>query len=248
MAGAEEVFAAPAARRRRDLRRARAQRQAASSARWPTGADEIHVAYPVTDTFAARNQNTTGRAGRARRGGRSSRAHASRRARHRDARRRRSAARSRGRVDPGLRDRARRAGWPPRAPTRSSSPTRSASACRARCGRSCPRRCARRAASPIGLHLHNTRNTGYANADAGLEAGATLFDASIGGLGGCPFAPARDGQHRHRGPRLPARRRGRGDRRRPRRADRRRRVARAACSAASCRDSCTRPARSCPTG
>ena len=46
---------------------------------------------------------------------------------------------------------------------------------------------------PIGLHLHNTRNTGYANADAGIESGATLFDASIGGLGGCPFAPRATG-------------------------------------------------------
>jgi hydroxymethylglutaryl-CoA lyase/(R)-citramalyl-CoA lyase len=46
---------------------------------------------------------------------------------------------------------------------------------------------------PIGLHLHNTRNTGYANAYAGLEAGATLLDASIGGLGGCPFAPRATG-------------------------------------------------------
>ena len=43
--------------------------------------------------------------------------------------------------------------------------------------------------SLIGLHLHNTRNTGYVNALAGLEAGATVFDASVGGLGGCPFAP-----------------------------------------------------------
>jgi isopropylmalate/homocitrate/citramalate synthase len=42
---------------------------------------------------------------------------------------------------------------------------------------------------PVGLHLHNTRNTGYANAIAGLESGATLLDASVGGLGGCPFAP-----------------------------------------------------------
>ena len=43
------------------------------------------------------------------------------------------------------------------------------------------------------LHLHNTRNTGYANAAVGLEAGATIFDASIGGLGGCPFAPRATG-------------------------------------------------------
>jgi len=46
---------------------------------------------------------------------------------------------------------------------------------------------------PVGLHLHNTRNTGYANALAGLEHGATVFDASLGGLGGCPFAPRATG-------------------------------------------------------
>jgi isopropylmalate/homocitrate/citramalate synthase len=46
---------------------------------------------------------------------------------------------------------------------------------------------------PLGLHLHNTRNTGYANAVAGLEHGVSLLDASIGGLGGCPFAPAATG-------------------------------------------------------
>ena len=44
-----------------------------------------------------------------------------------------------------------------------------------------------------GVHLHNTRNTGYANAVSALEAGATLFDASCGGLGGCPFAPRATG-------------------------------------------------------
>jgi isopropylmalate/homocitrate/citramalate synthase len=44
-----------------------------------------------------------------------------------------------------------------------------------------------------GVHLHNTRNTGYANAIAALEAGATLFDASCGGLGGCPSAPRATG-------------------------------------------------------
>jgi isopropylmalate/homocitrate/citramalate synthase len=42
---------------------------------------------------------------------------------------------------------------------------------------------------PIGVHLHNTRNTGFANACAALEAGASVLDASIGGIGGCPFAP-----------------------------------------------------------
>ena len=46
---------------------------------------------------------------------------------------------------------------------------------------------------PVGGHFHNTRNTGYANALAALEAGATILDASVGGLGGCPFAPSATG-------------------------------------------------------
>ena len=46
---------------------------------------------------------------------------------------------------------------------------------------------------PVGVHLHNTRNNGFANAYAALEAGATVFDASIGGIGGCPFAPRATG-------------------------------------------------------
>ena len=43
--------------------------------------------------------------------------------------------------------------------------------------------------APVGVHLHNTRNTGYVNAWTALEAGATGLDSSVGGLGGCPFAP-----------------------------------------------------------
>ena len=45
----------------------------------------------------------------------------------------------------------------------------------------------------VGGHFHNTRNTGYPNAVAALEAGATVLDASVGGLGGCPFAPRATG-------------------------------------------------------
>ena len=45
----------------------------------------------------------------------------------------------------------------------------------------------------VGCHLHNTRNTGYANALAAVEAGALLLDASCGGIGGCPFAPKATG-------------------------------------------------------
>ena len=44
-----------------------------------------------------------------------------------------------------------------------------------------------------GFHGHNTRNTGYANALAAIEAGARVLDASIGGLGGCPYAPKATG-------------------------------------------------------
>jgi hydroxymethylglutaryl-CoA lyase/(R)-citramalyl-CoA lyase len=45
----------------------------------------------------------------------------------------------------------------------------------------------------VGVHLHNTRNTGYLNAYVALEAGAEVLDVSIGGLGGCPFAPGATG-------------------------------------------------------
>jgi isopropylmalate/homocitrate/citramalate synthase len=46
---------------------------------------------------------------------------------------------------------------------------------------------------PVGGHFHNTRNTGFANAYAALEAGVSVLDASVGGLGGCPFAPRATG-------------------------------------------------------
>lgn len=45
----------------------------------------------------------------------------------------------------------------------------------------------------IALHLHDTRGTALANAWAGLQLGVTTFDASVGGLGGCPFAPGATG-------------------------------------------------------
>ena len=52
---------------------------------------------------------------------------------------------------------------------------------------------ARLGETTVGAHLHNTRNTGYANALAALEAGATVLDASVGGIGGGPFAPRATG-------------------------------------------------------
>jgi len=45
----------------------------------------------------------------------------------------------------------------------------------------------------VALHLHDTRGTGLANALAGLQAGVTTFDASTGGVGGCPYAPGATG-------------------------------------------------------
>ena len=46
---------------------------------------------------------------------------------------------------------------------------------------------------PLRTHLHNTRNTGLANAAAAVEAGVSITDASTGGIGGCPFAPRATG-------------------------------------------------------
>jgi (R)-citramalyl-CoA lyase len=45
----------------------------------------------------------------------------------------------------------------------------------------------------VGCHFHDTRNTGMANAVAAVESGATVLDASVGGTGGCPFAPRATG-------------------------------------------------------
>ncbi len=42
---------------------------------------------------------------------------------------------------------------------------------------------------PLRVHFHDTRNTGIANTVAAMQAGVTVLDASIGGIGGCPFAP-----------------------------------------------------------
>ena len=79
--------------------------------------------------------------------------------------------------------RRRRASW--------CSPTRSASRPRAGCGASS--NVSSILGQPVGAHLHNTRNTGYACAWAALEAGAAILDASVGGLGGCPFSPQATG-------------------------------------------------------
>jgi isopropylmalate/homocitrate/citramalate synthase len=185
MAGAEEVFAAigdpdgtiyaSLVLNRKGLDRALA-----------TATTEIHYAYPITDTFAAKNQNTTVE----------------------------DAARTgeeiiaastvkttvtisvafgcpfEGKVDPGKviehAHRMAQAG----ADEIILADT---------IGVGVPRQVnhlvpeALKAGKPVGVHFHNTRNTGYANAYAALQQGATIFDASVGGLGGCPFAPRATG-------------------------------------------------------
>ncbi len=52
---------------------------------------------------------------------------------------------------------------------------------------------ARELGATVGAHFHNTRNTGYANALAAVESGVASLDASVGGAGGCPFAPKATG-------------------------------------------------------
>src|SRR3984893_13591017 len=52
---------------------------------------------------------------------------------------------------------------------------------------------ARHPDAPLNLHFHNTRGTGLANVLAALELGVDDFDASVGGLGGCPYAPGASG-------------------------------------------------------
>jgi isopropylmalate/homocitrate/citramalate synthase len=185
MAGAEDVFAslpksdgtvyASLVLNRKGLDRA-----------LQTTTNEIHVAYPVTDTFARRNQNTTVE-------------EAARTAEEiiQASDLKTTATISvafgcpfEGHVDPGLviehAHRMAQAGADEiiLADTIGVGVPRQVKALLPR---------ALEGGKPVGLHMHNTRNTGYANAIAGLEHGATIFDASVGGLGGCPFAPRATG-------------------------------------------------------
>jgi isopropylmalate/homocitrate/citramalate synthase len=184
MAGAEEVFAhlpsngtvyASLVLNRKGLERA-----------LTTSTNEIHVAYPVTETFAQRNQNTTveeaAQAAEDIINGTELKVTATI-----------SVAFGcpfEGRVDPGLviehaqRMAAAGADEVILADTIGVAVPRQVREL-------VPR--ALQGGKPVGLHMHNTRNTGYACVAAGLEHGATIFDASVGGLGGCPFAPRATG-------------------------------------------------------
>jgi hydroxymethylglutaryl-CoA lyase/(R)-citramalyl-CoA lyase len=153
------------------------------------GVDEVHYAFPVTETFARRNQNTTVEGGLATG--------------------KRLVARCRehglrvtvtlivafgcpfeGRVDPAhvLRVAEGVMEQPPDELALADTigvavPTGVAALVRE----------VRQLGVAVGGHFHNTRNTGLANAAAALEAGATVLDASLGGTGGCPFAPRATG-------------------------------------------------------
>ncbi len=191
MAGAEEVFAALAGRGGGATFAALVLNGKGLDRAVGAGAQEIHVAYPLTDTFAGRNQNMTVDAAAETAIAIVAGAH--------DAGLRATVTLAvafgcpfEGRVDPGV-------------VVAHAAQMAAAGADEVMLadtiGVAVPGEVGRLVAAtrkavgevPVGLHLHNTRNTGYANADAGIEAGATLFDASIGGLGGCPFAPRATG-------------------------------------------------------
>jgi len=188
MAGAEEVMARVGRRRgtvlaglvlnERGLERALKAR-----------VDEVHYAFPVTDTFARRNQNTTVEGG----------LETGKRlvARCRALSMRITVTLSvafgcpfEGRVEPAhvLRVAERVMEEPPDELTLADT-----------IGVAVPSQVkeltagALRLGVVVGGHFHNTRNTGLANAAAALEAGATVLDASVGGTGGCPFAPRATG-------------------------------------------------------
>src|SRR3954447_15625517 len=151
------------------------------------GAKEIHVAYPLTDTFAQRNQNATVEQAASAAEEIVAAAHA-------------AGAKAtvtlavafgcpfEGDVDPGVViEHAHRQAAADELVLADTVGV----GVPAQVRRLVPE--ALKAGKPVGLHLHNTRNTGYANAVAGLEHGATILDASVGGLGGCPFAPRATG-------------------------------------------------------
>jgi hydroxymethylglutaryl-CoA lyase/(R)-citramalyl-CoA lyase len=190
MAGAEKVFAA-LERDHATVFAALALNERGVQRAVTAGADEIHLAYPLTDTFGQRNQGMTVEQG----------AHAAERmiASGHGAGLRVTATLGvafgcpfEGRVDPGIvADHARRMAAAGADELMLADTVGVGVPAQVR--RLLPDVVDAMGGRPVGLHLHNTRNTGYANAATGLEHGATVFDASLGGLGGCPFAPRATG-------------------------------------------------------
>jgi len=188
MAGAEEVFAALPGRDHTTWAALVLNRKGLDRA-LEAGAREIHVAYPVTDTFAERNQGMSTEQAATVAEEIVEAAHEA------GARVTATLAASfgcpfEGRVDPGVVvEHARRMA---RADEVLLADTIGVGV-PAQVRRLVPAAREATGGTPIGLHLHNTRNTGYANAAAGLEHGVSILDASVGGLGGCPFAPRATG-------------------------------------------------------
>jgi isopropylmalate/homocitrate/citramalate synthase len=190
MAGAEDVFAALERRPGTSYAALVLNRKGLERA-LSAGVDEIHLSYGVTDAFNRRNQNATVEEAAASARDMVLGAHA--------AGRPVAATLSvafgcpfEGRVDPGIVVEHVRRLAAAGADEIMLADTIGAGV-PAAVRRLVPDALAAADGAPVGLHLHNTRNTGYANAQAGLEHGVTLLDASIGGLGGCPFAPRATG-------------------------------------------------------
>ena len=190
MAGAEQVFGAL---HRTDgvVYAALALNERGVERAVAAGADEIHLAYPLSDTFCARNQNTTLAEAAAAHERMLASAHAA------GVRVSVTLGAAFGCPFEGAVPEARVAEHVERMAAAGADEILLADTIGvgvpSQVRRLVPAALRASGGRPIGLHLHNTRNTGYANADAGIEAGATLLDASIGGLGGCPFAPRATG-------------------------------------------------------
>ena len=188
MAGAEEVMAA-IDRRPGTIYAGLVLNERGYERAVAAGVDEVHYAFPVTDEFAARNQNTTVAGAIETSAGIVSRA--------REDGRRVTVTLSvafgcpfEGAVDP-----ARVLGIAERVAATTPDEIVLADTI----GVGVPSQVDRLVAGtvelgvPVGCHFHNTRNTGFANAVAAIDAGATVLDASLGGTGGCPFAPRATG-------------------------------------------------------
>jgi hydroxymethylglutaryl-CoA lyase/(R)-citramalyl-CoA lyase len=188
MAGAEEVMAA-IDRRPGTIYAGLVLNERGYERAVAAGVDEVHYAFPVTDEFAARNQNTTVAGAIGTSAGIVSRA--------REDGRRVTVTLSvafgcpfEGAVDPArvLEIAERVAATTPDEIVLADT-----------IGVGVPSQVDRLVAGtvelgvPVGCHFHNTRNTGFANAVAAVAAGAVTLDASLGGTGGCPFAPRATG-------------------------------------------------------
>jgi isopropylmalate/homocitrate/citramalate synthase len=188
MAGAEEVMAA-IERRPGTIYAGLVLNERGYERALAAGVDEVHYAFPVTDEFCARNQNTTVAAAVQTSGAIVARA--------KDDRVRLTVTLSvafgcpfEGAVDPArVLEIARRvaAAGPDEIVLADTIGVGVPSQVETLVGGAVT------LGPPVGCHFHNTRNTGFANAVAAIGAGATVLDASLGGTGGCPFAPRATG-------------------------------------------------------